>query len=385
MLRVFIPKERAPGETRVAATPETVKAMVKEGVEVIVESGAGSGPHIPDLSYEAAGARLSRDPVTDWAAADLVLKVAAPQRREVGAIDEMRAFKPGAILIGFLAPHRNLEMVRTLAGGEVSAFAMELIPRISRAQSMDALSSQASIAGYKAIILAAGHLGKYFPLLITAAGTVPPAKVLVIGAGVAGLQAIATAKRLGATIDAFDLRPAVKEEVESLGARFHVLPGFGGNGGSGQYAREVGEALLKKQQEVLRPLVSECDAAICTAQVPGRPSPTLITNDMVDGMRPGSVIVDLAVEQGGNCEGSELGRDVIRHGVVIIGHPNLAATMPYDASVLFSRNVFQLMRHLIKDQALHLDLNDEITRAALLTHQGKVLHQPTIALLEGGF
>jgi len=384
MLRVFIPKERLPGETRVAATPETVKAMVKDCLQITVEAGAGAAAFISDGQFEEAGALISTDLHEAFGSADLVLKVAPPGKNEELGKNEAEALKPGAVLIGFLAPYRHLEMVRRLAFREVTSFAMELIPRISRAQRMDALSSQASVAGYKAVILAASHLGKYFPLLMTAAGTILPARILVIGAGVAGLQAIATAKRLGAVIEALDLRPAVREEVESLGAKFAQLLGQEGGEGSGEYATEIGPDILQKQQEMLGPYVTRADVVICTAQVPGRPSPKLVSADMVRNMRPGSIIVDLAVEQGGNCEVSELGKDVVHNGVLIIGHPNLAATVPMDASMLYSRNVLELVCHMVKDGRLNLNLDEEITREALLTYQGEVLHQPTAELLLKG-
>ncbi len=308
MVKVFIPRERRPQETRVAATPETVKRMAKLGLEVAVERGAGEASLFSDAAYEAAGAHLVGGPagpaeaVPAWETADVVLKVTPPGAFEGLPGHEAEGLKPGAVLISFLAPHHNLDMVRMLAAGKVTSFALELVPRVTRAQSMDALSSQASIAGYKAVLLAAWRLPKYLPLLMTAAGTIKPARVVVMGAGVAGLQAIATAKRLGAVVEVSDVRAAVKEQVESLGGRFIELPAAESGEGQGGYAREMGEDFLRRQREIVQRHLAAADAVITTALVPGRPAPRLVTAEMVRAMRPGSVIVDLAVEQGGNVE-----------------------------------------------------------------------------------
>jgi H+-translocating NAD(P) transhydrogenase subunit alpha len=384
-MKVFVPKERGAGETRVAAVPETVKRMVKEGFDVTVEAGAGAASHLSDDAYGQAGARVASaaDAATAFREAELVLQVGAPGPSDLLGGHEADALKEGAVLVALMAPHKNLEAVTKLRDRKVATFAMELVPRITRAQTMDALSSQASIAGYKAAILAAAHLDKYFPLLTTAAGTIQPSRVVIMGAGVAGLQALATAKRLGAVVEVSDIRPAVKEQVESLGGKFIDVPMEESGEGEGGYAKEVSKEFLQKQQEIVRKRVLACDAVITTALVPGKPAPKLITADMVEGMRDGSVIVDLAVEQGGNCELSEMGKDVTQHGVLILGHPNLAATMPRDASTLYARNVLAVLLHLAPKAELQLDMEDDINAGAFLTHQGEVRHEPTRNALGG--
>ena len=373
MTAVFIPRERRAGETRVAATPETVKRMLKAGLTVAIEKGAGEGAYFADDQYQTAGAQtIETAAVAEaWRTADVVLKVAPLEPGEEP--------RPGALVIGLLAPHHNLEMVRRLAAAGVTSLAMELVPRITRAQNMDALSSQASIAGYKAVLLAAARLPKYFPLLMTAAGTIPPSRVVIMGAGVAGLQAIATARRLGAIVEVSDIRPAVKEQVESLGAKFIELPMLEGESGEGAggYAKQMSEEFLRRQREIVEARVAVADAVITTALIPGRPAPRLVTAGMVRSMRPGSVIVDLAVEQGGNCELSQADRETLENGVAILAPANLPATLPHDASTLYARNVQALLLHLLKDGALNLDPNDEILAAILLTHQGQILHAPT--------
>ena len=385
MVKVFIPRERRVQETRVAATPETVRRMIKLGLEVAVERGAGEASLFADAAFEAAGARLvaPADIAAAWETADVVLKVTPPGVFEGLPGHEAEGLKPGAVLIGFLAPHRNLDMVRTLAANRVTSFSMELIPRVTRAQPMDALSSQASIAGYKAVLLAAWRLPKYLPLLMTAAGTIKPARVVVMGAGVAGLQAIATAKRLGAVVEVSDIRAAVKEQVESLGGRFIELPSAESGEGQGGYAREMGEDFLRRQREIVQKHLAAADAVITTALVPGRPAPRLVTAEMVRALRPGSVIVDLAVEQGGNVELSQPDREVMENGVLILGPSNLPAAMPHDASLLYARNVFALLQILLdKEGNLALDLADEIVAGTLLTHDGAVVHKPTAERLE---
>ena len=381
---MFIPKECAAGETRVAATPETVKAMVKAGLDVQIERGAGDQACFADASYEAAGGKLIDDVAAAFGEADLILKVAPlekrppPEGNEI--LDETQAIKKGAVIIGLLAPYANGDMVRALAEREITSFAMELVPRITRAQKMDALSSQANIAGYKAVLLAAANLPKYFPLLMTAAGTIKPARVVVMGAGVAGLQAIATAKRLGAVVEASDIRAAVKEQVESLGGKFIPLPEIKESGeGAGGYAKQMSEEFLTEQRRIVRTHLVQADVVITTALIPGRPAPKLVPADVVADMKAGAVIVDLAVAQGGNCELSELGKDVRKHGVLIIGHPNLPATVPADASLVYARNVWALADHLLgKDKStLTIDPADEITAGCMLTHAGKVSHKPT--------
>jgi NAD(P) transhydrogenase subunit alpha len=351
-----------------------VKQMIKKGLTVEVEAGAGDGSFISDADFEAAGATIVSDPLRAWREADVVVKVRPPTVcDELG--DEIDALSPGALLIGFLTPWTEPTRVQKLATSDVSAISMELIPRITRAQTMDALSSQASIAGYKAVLLAAAELPKYFPLLMTAAGTVRPARVVVLGAGVAGLQAIATARRLGAVVEASDVRPAVKEQVESLGARFIEPPELEGEAqDAGGYAKEAAADYLARQQTVVAEHVEKADVVITTALVPGKRAPLLVTADTVRRMKPGSVIVDLAVEQGGNCELSECGSNVRRHGVLIVGQPNLPATVPADSSLLYARNVFALLSGLVHDGELAMDVEDEILRSALLTHGGRVSH-----------
>jgi len=377
MAKVFVPCEKSSGETRVAAVPETVKKLVETGFTVSIEKGAGSNAHIPDESYESTGAAIVEGDVP-WFEADLVLKVAPP------TVEEASRLKKGSTLVAFIAPHRNLEVVEKLAGGEVSTLAMELIPRITKAQSMDALSSQASLAGYKAVVLAATKLGRYFPLLMTAAGTIPPAKVVIMGAGVAGLQAIATAKRLGAVVEVSDIREAVKEQVVSLGGRFIELPMKESGEGSGGYAREMGEDFLTKQREIVTKHVAAADVVITTAQIPGKKAPVLLTREMVEKMRPGAVVIDMAVESGGNCEMSRMDEEVTTaRGTRIIGISNLPATAPDDASLLYARNVLTLVTYLAKEGKLVFDMNDEITRETLLTHEGRVVHEPTAALMKG--
>jgi NAD(P) transhydrogenase subunit alpha len=383
MAKVFIPRERRPGETRVAATPETVKRMLKQGLEVVVEEGAGTASLFSDAEFEAAGARLVRDPAAAWEDADVVLKVTPPGHFEGLPGHEAEGLKPGAVLIGFLAPYRNLDMVRTLAAGRVTSLALELVPRVTRAQPMDALSSQASIGGYKAVLLAAWRLPKYLPLLMTAAGTIKPARVVVMGAGVAGLQAIATAKRLGAVVEVSDIRAAVKEQVESLGGKFIELPQAESGEGQGGYAREMGEDFLRRQREIVQRHLAAADAVITTALVPGRPAPRLVTAEMVRAMRPGSVIVDLAVEQGGNCELSKADSEVVENGVVILGPSNLPAAMPHDASLLYARNVHALLQLVVdKEGKVAPSLDDEIVAGALLTHGGDVRHKATAEQLQ---
>jgi NAD(P) transhydrogenase subunit alpha len=377
MPHVFVPKEIAEGETRVACTPETTKRYIKEGFEVVVESGAGRHAHFTDEHYRQVGAKIvsGADAEAAWGNADIVLRVFPITPEEASKIKE------GGILIGFMSQHKNLDSVRILRDRKVSTIAMELIPRISRAQSMDALSSQASLAGYQAVLMAATYLDKYFPLLMTAAGTIQPAKIVIMGAGVAGLQAIATAKRLGAVVEVSDIRPAVKEQVESLGGRFIDFPMNESGEGEGGYARELTPEQLAAQQKVVREKVVAADAVITTALVPGRPAPKLITKDMVEDMREGAVIVDLAVEQGGNCELSKSGEMVVSEGVTIIGHPNMPAATPADASLLYARNIQTLLLSILKDGEVVLDLEDEILDSALLTHNGEVRHGPTAEAL----
>ncbi len=383
MLKVFIPREIRDGETRVAATPETVKRMVKGGLEVAFQAGAGVASGLPDPAYEEAGARIVEDPVPAWGEADLVLKLHPPAVLPGEGGHEADLPAQGAVLVSFLYPLLDLELVRKLAARKVTAFAMDQVPRITRAQSMDALSSQSNLAGYRAVIMAAEALGKIFPLMMTAAGTIKPARVVILGAGVAGLQAIATAKRLGAVVEVSDIRPVVKEQVESLGGRFIDLPTPQDAEDEGGYAKDLGEDFLTKQRRILTEHIAAADAVITTALIPGRPAPRLVTAEMVDAMRPGTVIVDLAAAMGGNCELTEPGRVVEHGGVRILGDTNVPGRVPFDASHVYARNVLAVVTHLVKEGEIHVDLEDEINAGAVVTHAGEVRHEPTAKALAG--
>ncbi len=380
MPTVFIPKETLPGETRVAATPDTVKRLVKAGLSVQVEAAAGAEARMPDASFEQAGASIvaSQGEQAAWGGADLVLKVQPPSEAEAGLMKE------GALLVSTILPSQNLAAVSTLRERGVTTLALDLLPRISRAQSMDVLSSQATVGGYKAVLLGATHLSKLCPLLMTAAGTVAPAKVVVFGAGVAGLIAIATARRLGCVVEATDVRMAVKEQVESLGARFIDVPGSEDLEDERGYAKEATPEFLERQREEVAKRVAEADLVITTAQVPGRKAPVLISADMVRSMQPGAVIVDMAVESGGNCELSEAGKVVEAEGVTIVGFKNLPATVPFHASELFAKNVHSLVKLFLKEEgALEPDWEDEVLAGCRLTHAGEVHHEPTKEALAG--
>jgi NAD(P) transhydrogenase subunit alpha len=373
-MRIGVPRETAPGERRVAVVPETAGKLRAAGHDLLVERGAGEGSGHADAAYTAAGAEL-----TDRAgafAADCVVKVQRP------SADEIALLREGAALVATLQPLTNAETVRALAARRITAFSMDLIPRVTRAQPMDSLSSQSNIAGYKAVLVAAASLPKFFPMLTTAAGTVTPARVLVLGAGVAGLQAIATARRLGAVVEAFDTRPVVKEQVQSLGARFLEID-LGEHGeGTGGYAKELSEEAHRKEQELVGAHVKDADVVITTALVPGRRAPILVTAEMVRAMRPGSVIVDLAAELGGNCELTEPGTTVVREGVTIHGETDLPSTVAVHASQLYARNVASLLGHLVADGGLALDRSDEITSGALVTHAGEIVHAAVRAAVE---
>jgi NAD(P) transhydrogenase subunit alpha len=360
-MRVGVPKESVPGERRVALVPEVVSRLVPGGFEVLLEGGAGEAASFPDSAYEEAGARVGSDP---WEA-EAVVKVQAPSAEEAARLRE------GQILIGFLQPLTDREGIERLAARGVTGFAMESIPRITRAQPMDALSSQATVSGYKAALLAADRLPKFFPMLMTAAGTVAPAKALVLGAGVAGLQAVATARRLGAVVTGFDVRPVVREQIESLGAAWLDL-GVVGEETEGGYAQELSEEQQRQQQEELEAKLPEFDVVITTALIPGRPAPRLIPAAAVAAMRPGSVIVDLAAEAGGNCELTAPGEIAEREGVTIVGLTNLPSTMPYHASQLYARNVAALLHHLAPEGDPVLDFEDEITAGACVTRKEEV-------------
>jgi H+-translocating NAD(P) transhydrogenase subunit alpha len=364
---VTVPKETLPGERRVALIPDLVPKLLGAGLQVVVQPGAGTAAGFLDPAYQERGARLE-PPV--FGEADIVLKVQPPTAGEIDALKE------GATLIGFLQPYTNAAGIQALAARKVTAFAMELMPRITRAQSMDALSAMSTVAGYKAVLIAANHLPKFFPLLMTAAGTITPARVFVVGAGVAGLQAIGTAKRLGAVVEAYDTRPAVKEQVESLGAKFAAL-GLETKDAEAKtgYAKVQSEEFYRRQRELMGACVAAADVVITTALVPGQRAPVLITEDMVRGMRPGSVLIDLAAEQGGNCALTEPGKEVVRHGVVVSGLLNLPSTVPFHASQMYARTVVNYLLHLVKDGRIQLDLNDELTRGPLATRQGELVHE----------
>lgn len=380
-MRIAIAKEIEVGEHRVALIPDTVGRLVKQGLEVWVEAGAGERAFFFDEAYAAAGATIIADTYQLWNQADILLKVKPPRHRNDGS-HEVEWLRAGATLISFLNPLGEPSLMGRLADRQITAFAMEMIPRISRAQSMDALSSQASVAGYKAALLAAATSPKFFPMLTTAAGTIPPAKVFVIGAGVAGLQAIATARRLGAVVEAFDIRPAVKEEVQSLGAKFVEVALDEETVASGGYAKEVSELAKQKTQAAIAEHVKLADVVITTAQVPGKIAPRLVTADMIAQMKPGAVIVDLAAEQGGNCEGTEPGRNVVRQGVTLLGPINLPASMPIHASQMYSKNLLTLVQYLVKEGQLQLDFADEVTDSTCVTHAGEVRHERVRALLQ---
>ena len=370
-----IPRETTPGEKRVSLVPENISKLA--GLQVTMERGAGEPAGYPDSAYEEKGAIITDEARSLYGGADLVLKVMPPTPSEAGLLKE------GSTLISFLYPMANIEAVKKLTARRTTVFAMELMPRISRAQSMDALSSQATLAGYKAVLIAADSLPRLFPLLMTAAGTIPAAKVFVVGAGVAGLQAIAAARRLGAIVEAYDVRPAVKEQVASLGARFVELPVEAKEAqDAGGYAKAQSEEFYTKQQRLLAEHAEASDVVITTALVPGQRAPQLISEEAIRGMRPGSVVVDLAAEQGGNCALTEPGKTVVKHGVTIHGPLNLPSTMAPQASQLYSRNITSFLLTMLKNGSLTIDLKDELMRGPLVIQGGEVLHQPTKLALE---
>ncbi len=375
-MKVAIPKERRAYEARVATTPDAIKRMKPLGLTFLVEAGAGTTAAITDQAFIDAGAEIVSDNAALLAQADIVLKVARPLTAAEGT-DELAALKPGTVLISQLDPYRNREQVADYAKRNIVAVAMELVPRITRAQSMDVLSSQANLAGYKAVIDAAEQFGRAFPMMMTAAGTVAPAKVMVMGAGVAGLQAIATARRLGAVVSATDVRMAAKEQVESLGANFVFVDDEEVRQAetSGGYAKEMSDAYKAKQAALIAETIKKMDVVICTALIPGRPAPRLVSDAMVASMKPGSIVIDLAVENGGNCEGSELGKIVVKHGVKIVGYANVPSRLAVDASSLYARNLAEYLKLIVqKDGTLKLDREDEIVKGSLLTQDGQIVH-----------
>ena len=376
-MKIAIPKETRSGETRVATSPDMVKKLIQTGAQVVIETGAGDYCKITDAAFTEAGAFVAADAKETYAGAEIVLKVRGPMTNEEGT-DELALMDPGSILIGLLSPLQNRASISTYAKFGLTTFSMELLPRISRAQSMDVLSSQSNLAGYKAVIDAAEEFGKAFPMMMTAAGTIAPAKVLILGAGVAGLQAIATAKRLGAVVSAFDVRPAVKEQVESLGAKFIEVTDPGGQDAetTGGYAKEMSEDYKKQQSKLIHDTVKTQDIVITTALIPGRPAPELIPSYMVEDMKGGSIIIDLAVEAGGNCPLSEIDKVVVKHGVTLVGHSNMPARIPVDSSALLARNLVNFLIPMIDTESGNLSINweDEIISGTLTTRDGEVVH-----------
>ena len=374
---IGVPTEIVPGERRVALVPETVAKLLKSGSTVLVQRGAGDSAAFPDEAYEKAGATLAADAADVFAKADFIAKVTRPTEQELALL------RPGQTLLAFLTPLGDPASVEAYARQKITALSMDAIPRTTRAQSMDALSSQANIAGYKAVLIAANESPRFFPMLTTAAGTIRPQKTFVLGAGVAGLQALATARRLGSVVSAFDTRSAVKEQVQSLGATFVEFDLGVDATGAGGYAEALTPEQEAKQQQLLADYIGGVDIVITTAAVPGRRAPQLVSEDAVRKMKPGSVIVDLAAETGGNCALTEPGQTIVKYGVSIVGTTNLPSTMPFDASTLYSRNVFTLLALIAKDGTLNLDMADEIIRGTTLVKDGEIVHEPTKAALAG--
>jgi len=372
-MKIVVPNECVNFECRVAITPEVSKKLIALGHDVVIEKGAGVIAGMPDAAYEAAGAKIAKDAKSLYQGADVVIRVSPPSENEAAALPK------DSVLIGMLKPFENAKLAKELAKKKITAFALEFVPRISRAQSMDVLSSQSNLAGYKAVVDAASAFGRAIPMMMTAAGMIPPARVLILGAGVAGLQAIATARRLGAIVSAFDVRPAVKEQVESLGATFVEVESTESGEGSGGYAKEMSADYKKRQQAKLEEVMRQQDIVITTAQIPGKPAPVLITEAMVKEMKTGSVIVDLAVESGGNCASSVTGKVAEKHGVKIIGYPNFPSRIPFDASQVYARNALNFLTLLLAPdkKTLVIDWKDEIVTGAALCHGGEVVH-PTL-------
>jgi len=372
---VGVPRESFPGERRVALVPAAIPNLTKAGLEVMVEAGAGAGAGYPDADYATKGAKIAADRAEVFRAADIVTQILCYGSNDKTGKADVPLFRNGQVLIGFLRPLGSIETIREIAAKGVTSFSVELMPRTTRAQSMDVLSSMATICGYKAVVLAADTSPRIFPMLTTAAGTITPGRVFVIGAGVAGLQAIATARRLGAVASAYDLRPAAKEQVHSLGGRFVELPIEAKDAEDARgYARAQDESFYKRQRELLGKVVAESDVVISAAVIPGKKPPILVTKEMVASMAPGSVIVDLAGERGGNCELTRPGEIVVEYGVTIIGWFNLASTVPYHASQMYARNVSAFLLHLVKDGKLQLNMDDEIVRETMLTRGGEVVN-----------
>lgn len=374
-MKIGVPTEILPNENRVALIPDSVSRLIKAGAEIIVQRGAGVNAAFTDEMYQNAGATIVPDAQTLFGQADLVVKVQKPMMNDILGKHEIDLMRPGTWLIAFLQPLVNSELVRALAQARITSFSMDAIPRTTRAQYMDALSSMSTVAGYKSVLLAAAASGKFFPLLTTAAGTIPPAKVFVLGAGVAGLMAIATARRLGAVVEAFDVRPVVKEQVQSLGAKFVEMEITEDTQTAGGYAKELSEETHRREVELLHKHAKGSDVIITTALIPGRPAPVLITDEMVNDMAPGAVIVDLAAENGGNCTLTQAGQEVVHKGVHILGPINLPSTMPIHASQMYSKNMYNLLELMIKDKELNLNLEDDIVQGTLITHNGEIVHE----------
>ena len=374
-MKIAVLKETLAGEARVALIPDSVKRLVKKGFVVTVQAGAGDQSGFSDPDYEKVGAEIVPTPESLCGAADVVIKVQPPSPEEIGMCRE------GSAMISILQPFLRHDTVQQLADRRLSAFALDAIPRITLAQSMDVLSSMSTIAGYKAVVMAANSLNKFFPMLMTAAGTVRPAKVLVLGAGVAGLMACATAKRMGAVVEAFDVRPVVKEQVQSVGAKFIEVPVEESGEADGGYAKEMSDDYKRKQGELIAKHIAKADVVIPTALIPGRKAPILINEEMVQSMGAGSVIVDIAAEMGGNCELTEPGKTVVKHGVIIVGPDNIPSTVPFHASQMFAKNIERFLFHLAGDDGLKMDLEDEITIGSLITHDGKVVHEMTLKIM----
>ena len=371
---VGVPRESFPGERRVAMVPAVIPSLTKAGLEVVVEAGAGKEAGYLDTEYAAKGAKILPTRAEVFAAADIVVQVLCYGSNDKTGKADVPLYRPNQVLIGFMRPLGSLETIQEIASKGVAAFSIELMPRTTRAQSMDALSSMATISGYKAVLIAADTLPKLFPMLTTAAGTITPARVFIIGCGVAGLQAIATARRLGAVVSAYDLRPAVKEQVQSLGGRFVEIAVEAKDAQDARgYATAQGEEFYKKQRELLGKVVAESDVVVTAAVIPGKKSPILVTKEMVDGMAPGSVVVDLAAERGGNCELTRAGEKIEEHGVTIIGSINLASTVPYHASQMYAKNVATFLLYMIKEGKLQINPQDEIVRETLLTQGGEIV------------
>jgi NAD(P) transhydrogenase subunit alpha len=380
-MRIAVPKEVIAEEKRVALVPESVAKLIKSGFEVLVEKDAGQAANYPDHLYEEAGAKIISDKASLFSDAEVMVKVNVPLS-ESGEIDEVEMLKEGCIYIGFLYTLRYPKIAEALAKKKITSFSMDAVPRIARAQSMDALSSMSSLAGYKAVLLAANALGKYFPLLITAAGTIPPAKGLILGAGVAGLQAIATARRLGANVEAFDVRPTVKEQVESLGGTFVEVDYGEETEDTGGYAKGLSQQAQQHQREKIHERIKLADFVITTALVPGKQAPILVTKQMVADMKPGSVIIDMAAETGGNCELSQPGKTVEVNGVTIKAPMNIPSMMAHHASQLYSKNILNLINHLSQGGQFRLDFSDAITSGCCITHEGQIKHEMTKSLLK---